>query len=183
MGIAPFPDMANAAAVPEVQASAPAAKVPLGSLLVVCVVAVVLAIGGSAGVLLFLAHSGKLGAASTVSAAKTKVEDAPTKNVVLDPLLVNLADEGGHSYLRVSVVLAEAVDKDEKAKPEEKPVAGANAAVRDAILTVLSSKHAADLLAPDGKEALKKELKQAINEEVPAANVQTVYFTDFLVQQ
>lgn len=184
MGLAAVLSMANAAAVPEVRANAPAAKVSLGSLLVVCVVAVVLAVGGSAGALLFLAHSGKLGGASAASAAaQPKAEDVATKNVVLEPLLVNLADDGGHSYLRVSVVLAEAVGKDEKAKPDEKPVPGANAAVRDAILTVLSSKHAADLLAPNGKEELKKELKQAIDQEVPTAEVQTVYFTDFLVQQ
>jgi len=177
--------MASTASVPEVATSTPAVKVPLGSLLVVCVVAVVLAIGGCAGVLLYLAKHGKLGAASsaqpTVIVEKVKEEAVPTKNVMLEPMLVNLADEDGHSYLRLSVVLAEEQEKD--AKKEEKPEPGANAAVRDAVLSVLGKKHAAELLAVDGKDALKKELKAALTEQVATAKVQSVYFTDFLVQR
>jgi flagellar FliL protein len=177
--------MATTASVPEVS-SAPAVKVPLSSLLVVCVVAVVMAIGGCAGVLLYLAHHGKLGAASTapvqVVAEKEKAEAPPTKNVVLEPMLVNLADAGGHSYLRLSVVLAEEVGKDAKAK-DETPVPGADAAVRDAVLTVLGSKTSAQLLAVDGKESLKEELKAALDQQVPDAKVHAVYFTNFLVQQ
>ena len=176
--------MASTAQVPEIAPSAPTAKVPLGSLLVVCVVAVVLAIGGCAGVLLFLAHSGRLGAASTtqVIVEKPKADDVPAKNVALDPMLVNLADEDGHSYLRLGVVLAEDPGKDAKAK-EEKPAPGADAAVRDAVLGVLGKKRAAELLAADGKEQLKKELKAALDAQVPEAKVRAVYFTDFLVQR
>ncbi len=176
--------MASTAPVPELS-NAPVAKVSLGSLLVVCVVAVILAVGGCAGVLLYLAHHGKLGAASTAPAAtveKAKAETVLTKNVMLEPLLVNLADEDGHSYLRLGVVLAEEAEKDAKAK-EEKPVAGADAAVRDAVLSVLGKKHASELLGANGKEELKKELKDALEAKVPEAKVQSVYFTDFLVQR
>lgn len=177
--------MASIAPVPEVS-NVPAVKVPLGSLLVVCVVAVVLAIGGCAGVLLYLAHHGKLGAASAaapvVVVEKQKADAPPTKNVMLEPLLVNLADEDGHSYLRLGVVLAEEVDKDSKSK-EEKPTPGADAAARDAVLSVLGKKHAGELLSPDGKDTLKKELKAALDEQVPEAKVRSVYFTDFLVQR
>lgn len=164
---------------------APAVKVPLGSLLVVCLVAGVLAIGGSAGVLLYLAKHGKLGAASTVQTVmveKEKAESTPTRNVPLEPLLVNLADEDGHSYLRLGVVLAEELEKDAKPK-EEKPAPGADAAVRDAVLGVLGKKHAADLLSADGKDSLKKELAAALKEQVPEAKIRSVYFTDFLVQR
>lgn len=175
--------MASTVPVPEIS-NAPAVKVPLGSLLVVTVIAVVLAIGGCAGVLLYLAHHGKLGAASTPAPVVVveKAEALPTHNVTLEPMLVNLADDDGHSYLRLGVVLAEEQEKDAKAK-EEKPAPGADAAVRDAILSVLGKKHASDLLSPDGKDTLKKELKAALDAEVPTAKVQSVYFTDFLVQR
>ena len=152
-------------------------------MLVVCVLAVLLAVGGSAGVLMYLAKSGKLGGGAAAPATVVvKTEEVATHNVALEPMLVNLADADGHSYLRLGVVLAEETDKDAKAK-EEKPAPGADAAVRDAVLGVLGKEHAADLLAPEGKEQLKKELKAALEEQAPQAKVRSVYFTEFLVQR
>ncbi|MDE1161706.1 MAG: flagellar basal body-associated FliL family protein [Acidobacteriaceae bacterium] len=175
--------MASSAAVSDVQPSS-VVKVPLGSLLVVCVVAVVLAVGGSAGVLLYLSKHGKL--VSTVqlqpAVPETAKEATPTHNVMLEPILVNLADADGHSYLRLGVVLAEELEKDAKPK-EDKPAPGGDAAVRDAVLGVLGKKHAAELLEPEGKDALKKEVREALEARVPTAKVRAVYFTDFLVQR
>jgi len=152
-------------------------------MLVVCVLAVVLAVGGSAGALLYLAKSGKLGGTSaTPTTVIVKAEEVATHNVALEPMLVNLADADGHSYLRLGVVLAEETEKDAKAK-EEKPAPGADAAVRDAVLGVLGKERAADLLEADGKERLKKELKAALDQQAPQAKVHAVYFTDFLVQR
>jgi flagellar FliL protein len=178
--------MASTVQVPEVAGQAQSAKLPLVPLLLVCVVTAVLAVGGCAGVLFYFVHSGRLGGVAGVAqsgvAKDAKAEDAPTKNVALEPLLVNLADDDGHAYLRLGLVLAEEVSKD--AKPaEEKPGPEANAAVRDAVLDVLGKKHAAELLQSDGKDALKKELKAALDARVPEAKVRAVYFTDFLVQR
>lgn len=187
MLLAPLYCMANADASTLTAPPAPAAKTPLGSLLLVALVAVVLAIAGSAGTLLYLSKTGKLGAASApqpqIVVKEVPVSPADTKNVSLEPLLVNLADEDGHAYLRLGVVLAEEIDKEKKAEKEEKPAPGADAAVRDAILGVLGRKHAAELLNADGKEALKKELQEALEKQVPTAKVHAVYFTDFLVQR
>ena len=56
--------------------------------------------------------------------------------------------------------------------------------IRDVIIRILSSKHADDLLTQDGKERLKEELLEGINEAVgleePA--VTGVYFTEFIIQ-
>lgn len=179
--------MANAAQVSEVPVSLPVAKVSVVSLLLVCVVAGVPAVGGSAGVLLYLARHGKLVMASAPQTAAVRAsgnDDAveTTHNVVLDPMLVNLADEDGHSYLRLSVVLAEGLEKGAKSG-EGRRAPGADAAVRDVILEVLGSKHAADLLAADGKDSLKKQVQAALEQKTPAAKVRAVYFTDFLVQR
>ncbi len=56
--------------------------------------------------------------------------------------------------------------------------------IKDAILRVLSSKKAEEVLTVDGKEKLKEELMEGINEaigldEEPIVNI---YFTEFMVQ-
>jgi len=110
--------------------------------------------------------------------------------MVLEPLLVNLADAGGSSYLRVALTLrvADAADKkgtranDEKSK-NDKGMDDAVAAVRDTVLTVLGRETADGLLAADGKEHLKAELKSALAEHNAELKVKDVFFTDFLVQR
>ena len=178
--------MSTASSVSEIREPAPKTKLSLVSTLLICILTAVAAVGGSSGVLLYMVRHGKLGSASApvVIEQSESHKDAPaakTKNVVLEPMLVNLADPDGHSYLRLSVVLAEAAD--ERAKEEGKPAPGADAAVRDAVLSVLGKKHAGDLLAADGKDQLKQELQQALAAGVPEAKVRAVYFTEFLVQR
>lgn len=56
--------------------------------------------------------------------------------------------------------------------------------IKDAVIRVLSSKHAAEVLSAEGKEKLKEELTAVINEalgldEGPVVNI---YFTEFIVQ-
>src|SRR5580698_3121070 len=94
------PDASPAAATAPV-----AAKFPLIPLLIAVVVGVVVATLGVGGVVYYLVRTGRLlnreGGAHRVEAL------APTAThvVVLDPLLVNLADAGGSSYLRVAMTL------------------------------------------------------------------------------
>jgi flagellar protein FliL len=56
--------------------------------------------------------------------------------------------------------------------------------IRDAVITVLSSKKGEDLLSVAGKEALKEELVETINEAIGLDDppVIAVYFQDFVVQ-
>ncbi len=162
--------------------SVPAAKLPVMTLLVCCLVTVVLAVSGSVGAVLFLARSGKLGGMASAAGEKKNAE-AVTHLKALEPMLINLADEGGHAYLRLGVVLAEEDEPGAKPKEETKPVAGADASVRDTIFDVLGRQTSAGLLALDGKERLKAELMKAITERNADLHVRTVYFTDFLVQR
>jgi flagellar FliL protein len=50
-------------------------------------------------------------------------------------------------------------------------------------LAVLGRQRSEELLLPDGKERLKRELKLAVAERVPESKVTEIYFTDFLVQR
>lgn len=159
-------------------------------LLIAVVVGVVIAALGVGSVVYYLARTGRL---PTQNGALQKTElvlPTTTHAMVLEPLLVNLADAGNSSYLRVALTLRvrDAVDKkDAKAKDEKikdnKDPDDAAAAVRDTVLTVLGRQTADDLLAADGKEHLKTALKTALAEQNADLKVTDVFFTDFLVQR
>ncbi len=110
--------------------------------------------------------------------------------MVLEPILVNLSDAGGSSYLRVALTLrvADVADqkganaKNEKSK-DNKGADDAVPAVRDTVLNVLGRQTAEGLLAVDGKEHLKAELKAALAKHNADLKVVDVFFTDFLVQR
>jgi flagellar FliL protein len=159
-------------------------------MLIAVVAGVVIAGLAAGGVVYYFVHSGRI-PMQRASAQKTEA-DLPisTHAMVLEPLLVNLADAGGNSYLRVSLTLRIAVEADKKgakAKDEkdkdDKNVDDTIAAVRDTVLTVLGRQTADGLLAADGKEHLKKELKAALAEHNSDLKLMDVFFTDFLVQR
>jgi flagellar FliL protein len=176
---------------PPAPAPAPvAAKVPLVPLLIAVVAGVVIATLGVGGVVYYLAHIGRLPMQGGIAQKTEALTSTTTHAMVLEPLLVNLADAGGSSYLRVALTLrvADAADKrgtkanGEKGK-DEKGIEDAVAAVRDTVLTVLGRQTADGLLGADGKEHLKAELKSALAEHNADLKVKDVFFTDFLVQR
>jgi len=166
------------------------AKVPVVALLIAVVAGVVIATLGVGGVVYYLAHTGRLPMQGGAAQKTEATAPATTHAMVLEPLLVNLADAGGSSYLRVALTLrvADVADKkgaksnDEKSK-NDKGAEDAVAAVRDTVLTVLGRQTADGLLAADGKEHLKAELKSALAEHNADLKVKDVFFTDFLVQR
>ena len=156
---------------------------------------VAMVLGSVGGGLYWLTQSGRLampGVAVPVAAVTTKVEPLKTRVVVLEPLLVNLADQGGASYLRVvmALELEDHPAKKDATPREEKPPEKGRIAVnesevkmRDVALTVLGRETSVSLLAPEGKEQLKGRLRSAISEREPGVKVVDVMFTEFLVQR
>jgi flagellar FliL protein len=168
------------------------ANIPVVPLLIAVVLAVVLATGGAGGFLFWAIKSGKLPMGGTVKTVQVVVEKEPmkTKMVPLDPLLVNLADPDGRSYLRISLTLKvedPPPPKDAKEKPEApekgKPKNEFEAEERDVALGILGGETGVQLLEPDGKENLKKKLVSAFRDQVPDAKVVDVLITEFLVQR
>ena len=169
----------------------PKAKIPVVPLVLGVVIAAVFATGLVGGVAYWAIRTGKLPIAGVKTV--TVVVEAPpvkTKLVPLDPLLVNLADPDGKGYLRVALTLKledPPPAKDAKAK-EEKETKGPpknefEAEERDAALGILGKETSDALLAADGKERLKKDLKSALAEHVPEIKVMDVLITEFLVQR
>jgi flagellar FliL protein len=167
--------------------SAEPTKLPVFSLVIAVVLGVILSVALVGGAGYYLIHSGKLRLQTAPPAAATQVASVKTRAVVLEPLVVNLADGAG-AYLRVSIVLnvtgvEGAPAKDEKKAEETKAGNDANAAIRDTTLAVLGRQTSESLLTPEGKERLKKELKQAFAERNAEIKVADLYFTEFLVQR
>lgn len=95
----------------------------------------------------------------------------------LETFVLNLADSGQRSYLRVGIDLGLGR---ELGRGENAPPVGE---VRDTILGVLAQSRVDDLLTAAGKAKLKEDLLHALQERVPGLEVEEVYFTEFLIQR
>lgn len=94
----------------------------------------------------------------------------------LDPFLVNLADKEEVRFVKTSFQLGLAE------KPDEKKIEMTTPAMRDSIITLLSSKTAEQILTPQGKEKLREQIQTRVNAISPEINVVEVYIVDFVVQ-
>lgn len=163
-------------------------KLPVLSLVIAVVLGVLLSVAVIGGAGYYLVHSGKLKLqTATPQAEATPKAPEKTHAVVLEPLVVNLADSAGGAYLRASITLniadAKGSPKDEKKAEDAKAGKEMDAAVRDTALTVLGQQTSDGLLAADGKDRLKRELKAALAARNPDVKVTDLFFTEFLVQR
>jgi len=118
----------------------------------------------------------------TAEAGRTHGSMAPKYIVHLEGFTVNLADLEETHFLRATIDLGidhlpEGADKEKLTQAVPVP------RIRDAILSVLTVSKANDLLTPEGKAQLKKDLIGALNRNVPEIGVREIYFTEFLVQR
>jgi flagellar basal body-associated protein FliL len=116
--------------------------------------------------------------ASREDTPSAQASDASTvcSTLHLEGFVLNLADPGQRSYLRVGIDLG--LSREIK-HGEELPIAP----VRDTILGVLGEAKVDDLMTASGKAKLKQEVLRALRDRVPQLGVQEVYFTEFLVQR
>ncbi len=116
-----------------------------------------------------------MGGKAAPSGATEKVQTEVGKKLPLEEFLVNLADPGGEHYLKTTISLGLRKEVDEKKMEEE------FAPIKDAIISVLSSKKQDEISTPEGKEKLKAALKERINKTI-GDKVVEVYFTAFATQ-
>jgi len=163
--------------------------------LVIIAVALLLVLGGAGG---YMALGKKKPADEHAEAEHEEVKTY--ERVKLETFIVNLSQSG--NFLKTSIVL----EFDPKAIAEAPGAHGAAAGgghgesggaaalpgilgerepiIRDAIIRVLSSKKGDEVLTATGKDALKEELVEAINESIglDTAPASGVYFNEFIVQ-
>jgi flagellar basal body-associated protein FliL len=104
----------------------------------------------------------------------------PYSVVHLEPFVVNLADDGQQTFLRIGIDLAVEGSEIEK-KCSSLPLQAAP--LRDTLLEILSASRSEELVTAEGKQKLKESILQRLNRRLPETCVREVYFTDFLVQK
>jgi flagellar basal body-associated protein FliL len=93
--------------------------------------------------------------------------------VPFDTFLVNLS---GGKYLRLQL-------QAEMETPDvPRRLYGRIVPIRDGIITMLTQKTATELEDPLGKDALKKSIKDYMNEQLKRQDVRRIYFTQFVIQ-
>ena len=91
----------------------------------------------------------------------------------LETFVVNLS---GGSFIRLQLQL-EFTERDIPQRFYSKLVP-----IRDAIITLLSARTSNDVSSVKGKEVLKAELKELVNDQLKREDVKQIYFTQFIVQ-
>ncbi len=94
----------------------------------------------------------------------------------LDPFIVNLMDNSGTRYLKLTINL----EFTDTAGPSE--VTTQAARIRDSLIILLSSKSYADIGTVEGKYQMRDEIVARVNELLKTSKVKTVFFTDFVIQ-
>lgn len=94
----------------------------------------------------------------------------------MEPMIVNLADSELPRYLKIKIDI-ESLEK--KPNPElEKRLPH----LRDAIITILSSKTYKEIYDVEGKKRLKEEMVLKANQLFDPLTIKTIYFAEFVVQ-
>jgi flagellar FliL protein len=92
----------------------------------------------------------------------------------LETFIVNLQVKG--SFLKTTIQL-------EFAEPILPPTIESDLPkVRDQIISIMSSKSASDILTTEGKEQLREEIVEGVNEVLGGEDVTRIYFTEFIIQ-
>ena len=95
----------------------------------------------------------------------------------LEPFVVNLADTNEVRFLKATFQLGLAEEPSEESKN-----AAVTAAIRDSIISLLSSVSTEEILTPQGKNKLREEIRLRINSISPKLKVLEVYIVEFVVQ-
>jgi len=135
--------------------------------LVIGILVIALAGGIAAYVLLF---SGK----GHQEAKKEEKKEVKSVLIALDAFVLNLAEQG--RFLKVTMQFEIADPSNQQLMAEKTPQ------LRDAIITLVSSKSAESLSSPEGKFQLKDELLLRANQSMGKDIFKNLYFTEFVMQ-
>ncbi len=145
--------------------------------LLIIIIAVLVLGGGGVGAFLAMGGSAEEGDGEEGDDDEYEEEESgllPAAVLPLETFIVNLQVKG--SFLKTTLQL-------EFAEPSLPPTVESDIPkIRDAVIRVLSSRESADILSPDGKETLREDLRDAVNETLGGEDVTQVYFTEFIIQ-
>jgi flagellar FliL protein len=127
-------------------------------------------------------RSPETGIATESEVAKGSVPSSQSRSEVkstlpLEPFLVNLADKDEIRFVKATFHLGLEEKSGEGAKD---PVS--MAAMRDTIISILSSKTSDQILTIEGKDKLREEIRKRLNDIAPKMRIQEIFIVDFVVQ-
>ena len=104
--------------------------------------------------------------------------DKDVKRIIEIPaFIVNLADQDDNRFLRLTLSVGVTEESDEK------PSTLLLTRIRNAVLSVLTTKTSSDVLSVQGKAQLRKELLSAVRSTGENPNIVAVYITELIVQR
>jgi len=163
----------------EEQVAEDAAPKKSKKLLFIILIGVVLMAGGAGGFFYWRHRAAQKQAAATAEAQKKEKHEGGEEEVAevieLLPFIVNLADREEPKYLRMTISLG-------IGESSEKPDPLFTTKIRNAILAVVTTKTADDVLTVKGKTELRKEMLEAAQGAAHKPEVKAIYITDFIVQ-
>ncbi len=94
----------------------------------------------------------------------------------MDQFIVNLLSESGRRFLKVSL------DLELSSEELSLEIDSKKSLIRDIIIRTLSAKTFEEVSTMKGKDKLKDEIVDKINEVLADGNINNIFFTDFVVQ-
>jgi flagellar FliL protein len=140
-------------------------------IMIIAIVAAVVIVGAG-GYFGYTIFSGK----AKAGGKDVQGEGKAGKSVLItaDPFVVNLSDPG--RYLKVSMQFEVDDPANQPLVTEKMPK------LRDAIITLLSSKSSESVSGPEGKFQLKDEILLRANQAMGKDVIKNLYFTEFVMQ-
>jgi flagellar FliL protein len=144
--------------------------------ILIVVVAGFVLIGGGVGAALYLGWISIPGFPSTKKTAVISTPPQIGPMLKINPLVINLKEEGGRHYIKTTIVL----EIGQKEWVEE--VQSRIPLFSDLAILTLSDKRLEDLKNSAAKENLRKELLVKVNQALDSPKVNQIYFDEFLYQ-
>lgn len=161
--------------VKEAQEGQPEDKPRQGSsfkLIIIVVAAALVLAGGGVGAYVFL--SGKKAVSAEGGPGDKKAAESQSVLVPVEPFVVNLSAPG--RYLKVSMQFEIKDPSYQETVTQKMPI------LRDAVITLLSSKSSEAVSGPEGKYQLKDEILFRANQAIGKEVFKNIYFTEFVMQ-
>jgi len=109
--------------------------------------------------------------------AETKEQAVVMHAMDLGNMVVNLADQDGSHYLKLTITIEHPADKKIEEKITEK-----KHLITETILLTLRSKNLNQVRPPEAIDQLKNELVTAVNNRLGEQVIDKIYFTEYIVQ-
>jgi flagellar FliL protein len=120
-------------------------------------------------------------------AVKTDVKKKDQIGVVIPitpDIIVNIMSAGGERYLKVNLVMEinTVKGKEKAAKAVQEEITSRIPQFRDAIISILRTKTKEEIDEKEGKDLIRKEIINTINNFLISGKIKNIYFQDFVIQ-